>query len=60
MLSSRFTTALNKWSRMSAVYLNSITNLKIDKTSQLFLRDDGNPLQMNNIYNLQAFKVTLV
>jgi len=60
MLSSRFTTALNKWSRMSAVYLNSITNLKIDKTLQLFLRDDGNPLQMNNIYNLQAFKVTLV
>jgi hypothetical protein len=60
MLSSKFTSALNKWSRISTEYLKRNTNLEIDKTSPLFLREDGNPLQMNNIYNLQAFKVILV
>jgi len=54
MLSSKFTSALNKWSRISTEYLKRNTNLEIDKTSPLFLREDGNPLQMNNIYNLQA------
>jgi hypothetical protein len=60
MLSSQFTSALNKWSKISEEYLKTNSKLEIDKTSPLFLREDGNPVQMNNIYNLQAYKVILV